>query len=222
MRLKLLAAAVAAAAITAPAFAQAATVVENATIPISPVPYTYAFSLPSFNTALGTLQSVTFELTDSTTAAVQIFNATAGALSFTNATASIPLTVTGPGGMSISDTITASVASGVATSGLNTFSGVTGTHSANTSFTSGLSAFESGSVVNLSYLADASQGTYTGTGPTGLFFGGSANAGGTFEIIYNYAAVPEPATWAFLMLGLGGIGAAMRTRRKGGLALTAA
>ena len=34
-------------------------------------------------------------------------------------------------------------------------------------------------------------------------------------------AVPEPATWAFLMLGVGAIGVAMRSRRKAGLALAA-
>ena len=34
-------------------------------------------------------------------------------------------------------------------------------------------------------------------------------------------AVPEPATWAMMMLGLGGIGAAMRTRRRAQVAASA-
>ena len=36
--------------------------------------------------------------------------------------------------------------------------------------------------------------------------------------IYGYGgAVPEPATWAMMLLGFGGIGMAMRRRRKKGL-----
>jgi hypothetical protein len=32
------------------------------------------------------------------------------------------------------------------------------------------------------------------------------------------SAVPEPATWAMMILGMGGIGAVLRTRRRGGMA----
>ncbi len=34
------------------------------------------------------------------------------------------------------------------------------------------------------------------------------------EIDFKAAGVPEPATWAMMMLGLGGVGAAMRQRRR--------
>jgi hypothetical protein len=30
-----------------------------------------------------------------------------------------------------------------------------------------------------------------------------------------FAAVPEPETWAMMLVGFGGLGAAMRSRRKG-------
>lgn len=228
MRIKLLAAAIMAAAITSPACALAATVIESATIPEASVPYTYNFTLPSFNTSLGTLQSVEFELTDTSTGSVIVINTLGTAQSFSNASSSIPLTVTGPGGLSITDTITATAASGTVAANSNaTFAGAPVTTSVNNTFTSGLSAFESGSVVNLSYLASAGAGTYGGTANSGVAFTGSGVAGGTFDIVYTYgsavgSAAPEPATFALLMLGVGAIGGAMRSRRKAGLALTAA
>jgi hypothetical protein len=40
----------------------------------------------------------------------------------------------------------------------------------------------------------------------------------TAAIFVLTAAVPEPATWAMMLLGFGGIGLAMR-RRRGGMAL---
>lgn len=38
---------------------------------------------------------------------------------------------------------------------------------------------------------------------------------GTVRVTYGYAAVPEPATWAMLLLGFGLVGSALRTRRLG-------
>jgi hypothetical protein len=42
------------------------------------------------------------------------------------------------------------------------------------------------------------------------------------EIDFRAAGVPEPATWALLMLGFGGVGAAMRHRRRAGRVAAAA
>jgi hypothetical protein len=37
--------------------------------------------------------------------------------------------------------------------------------------------------------------------------------------LFNPAAVPEPTTWAMMIIGFGGVGALMRRRRRdGGLA----
>ena len=38
--------------------------------------------------------------------------------------------------------------------------------------------------------------------------------GNTFEILNTDASVPEPASWAMMLIGFGGLGAAMRARRK--------
>jgi hypothetical protein len=221
LRLKFFAAVIMGTAVTAPACALAATVVESASITSSPVPYDTNFTLAGFNTALGTLQSVEFVLTDNTTASVDVINTTGATQSFTNAFANIPLTVSGPSGTTLSDTISATVPSGsVAGNSQRAFSGSPVTDSVNLTLNSNLSAFKGSSP--LSFTASAGTGTYGGQAAGDVFFGGSAVTGGTFDVIYTYAsAVPEPASWALLMLGVTGIGAAVR-RRKDGLALAAA
>lgn len=65
--------------------------------------------------------------------------------------------------------------------------------------------------------------TYTITAGTGRFAGGTGSFGevGTVDVrngppsrlTLNFAAVPEPATWAMMLFGFGGIGIAMRRRR---------
>jgi hypothetical protein len=59
--------------------------------------------------------------------------------------------------------------------------------------------------------------SFTGDNVAYLSFGSTTNA---FEIdnLFVGTAVPEPATWALMLLGFGGIGFAMRRRRKPALA----
>lgn len=49
--------------------------------------------------------------------------------------------------------------------------------------------------------------------PVGYGNGGADNPG-SVNISMNVVAVPEPATWAAMLLGFGGIGAAMRSARR--------
>ena len=53
-------------------------------------------------------------------------------------------------------------------------------------------------------------GNHTLTVTGNITSGPSASYSGTI----NFAAVPEPATWAMMLLGFGGIGMAMRRRRQ--------
>ena len=55
-------------------------------------------------------------------------------------------------------------------------------------------------------LSFLSRGTPTGLPPIALLDGVS---------LYDTGATPEPATWAMMILGMAGIGAALRRRRGG-------
>ena len=70
---------------------------------------------------------------------------------------------------------------------------------------------ESTSAVNFGYL------TMTTNGPTGFLATVNGwtfeNSGGAITVPDAVAAIPEPATWAMMMLGFGFMGAAMRRTR---------
>ncbi len=204
-------------AMVVPAYAGTKTLTEMATIPSAPTPFTYDFTLPAFSTALGALTGVDLELTSTTTASVEIYNLTGASQAFSNATASIPLTVTGPAGLFVTATYSAGPFSGAAAPGLNTLPGATGTATDSTSVPSAdFSHYEGSTPIALSYTANAPFGNYGGTAVPGVFFGGSADTGGTFKVVYTYAAIaiPEPATSAMMILGFAAIGfAAFRSKR---------
>jgi PEP-CTERM motif len=201
-------------AMAVPANAGTKTLMETATIPTAPTPFTYDFTLPAFDTALGTLTGVDLDITSTTTASVQVYNFAGASQTFSNATASIPLTVTGPAGLFVTATYSAGPFSGTAAPGLTTVPGTTGTASNSTSVPStDFSHYEGSSPIALSYSADAPFGDYGGRGVPGVFFGGSAETGGTFTVVYSYTAVPEPATFAMMGLGFFGLGlAAFRSK----------
>jgi PEP-CTERM motif len=55
-----------------------------------------------------------------------------------------------------------------------------------------------------------------GQGPTSTITLTSTNPGngGVFFDAVNVSAAPEPGTWAMMLVGLGGLGAMLRTRRR--------
>ena len=61
----------------------------------------------------------------------------------------------------------------------------------------------------------------TAGGPQQLIITGNggtaATYGGTVSFILNAAAVPEPAAWALMIVGFGGVGAMLRRRREMGV-----
>jgi hypothetical protein len=188
------------------------------TIPATTVPFTSVFTLSSFSTALGTLTGVEILLDDTTSATVDIYNLNATSSSFTDASASVPLTITGPAAVSLTDTVTAGPISGVAAPGLNTYTGASGNSTVTTSIApADFSSYESATPQSLTFGAVAANGTYTGTAGFGVLFGGSATAGGTVEVEYTYTpvpTVPEPASWALMMIGFGAMGGVLRRRRE--------
>jgi hypothetical protein len=182
------------------------------TIPSQTTPFSQAFTLPGFNTSLGTLTGINLMDTVTTIANVNIVNTSSVNQPFTNATASVPLTLTGPGlGSGLVTTATATIPSGIVTPfpPANNFPGITNTTTGSADIPqSEWAAYTSGSPV--SFTASGSLGTYAGVGSSSLFFGGSAEAGSVVKITYTYdvpdpTATPEPG--ALLGLGLiGGLG----------------
>ena len=198
--------------------ANATTLTFTHTIPATTVPFTDSFTLSSFSTALGTLTGIEILLDDTTSATVDIYNLNSTPAAFTDASASVPLTITGPAGASLTDIVTAGPISGVADPGLNTFTGASGNSTVTETLTSGdFAAYETATPQSLTFGAVAGNGTYTGTAGFGVLFGGSATAGGTVEVEYTYtplSAAPEPASWALMMIGFGAMGGVLRRRRE--------
>ena len=58
-----------------------------------------------------------------------------------------------------------------------------------------------------------SSGSFTAVFGTGSGLGGSDNEGPIFDNV-SITAVPEPGTWAMMILGFAGVGAALRNRRR--------
>ena len=191
--------------------ANAVTVTYSYSIASTPVPFTSSFTLPSFVTSLGTLTNVEIEVDDTAVATVGIYNANLTAQPFTNASASVPLTVTGPDGSSITQVVVAGPISGVANPGMNMFPGLSSSSMASLT-TNAFSSYESATPQNLDFTAVAGSGTYTGTALNFVFFGGSAEAGGTVKLEYTYMAAPEPAAWALMFVGFGMMGGVLRRR----------
>jgi hypothetical protein len=172
------------------------------------VPFTDNFTLTSFDTNLGTLESITIDLATTGTANVEIINTTGVPQSFSNATVSIPLIVTGPAGTTVATTSDAGPFAGNIGSdfGPYSFPGLSTSGSATKSIAAGLfSEFESVGPVALNFNAASESGTYGGSANGGVLFGGSGDIAGVTSITYTYEATPEPALLGVLSMGLGGI-----------------
>ena len=160
------------------------------------------FTLPDFNTQLGTLDSIDITLTVNSSSTIEVYNSTNSAVDFTNASLTVPGSVTGPGGASVSAILNAVLTSGVAQPGMNTYepTPTTITKSETLSDPGILSQWEDqvGGVVNLTYNKGSATYQGTDTGDGNLLFGGAAKGCGEFSVEYTYsndsAAVAEPAS----------------------------
>ena len=206
------------------------------TILNQPVSYTTPVTLAQFNPTLGTLQSVVLSITGTESAVVTVQNSNLTAQAFTNATAAVPVSITGPSGLVASSIVTAGPFSGtvpaavvyslpapfpptVTVNGTISSAPLTGTSPtgmanvapADFHFYVGTGL----STISLSFTA--LQASFGGSANPGVYFGGNASAGALVSITYTYlpsmTVVPEPATFVALASGLVCLGL-VRLRRK--------
>lgn len=167
---------------------------------------------PEFNTALGTLDSVTITLETEFVGGLQVFNISGVAHDFTGGFANIPLTVSGSSLPTVTGTPGVTGLSGTVQPGIgNSYESPSSTYTASNSsgaITTGLATYEglgdfAYSVCQVSSNCSASFGASQVGGNGALFAGTYGNAGGILEITYNYTSsgVPEPASM-FLVGGI--------------------
>ncbi len=168
-------------------------------------------SLGMFDSNLGTLASVSLAIDSTVTGDISAFNSTGVQQSFTNATAELDVTLTGPGGATVTTHPTAGIASGQANPGSNDFAGLTGSDSGSFSG-SPLSLYELAGGGTFGSMVSASDiGSYLGTANSGVFFGGTATASGDVTVTYTFTPVPEPAAYA-AFIGAAALVLAIRRR----------
>jgi hypothetical protein len=204
--------------------ASAGIIVQTDTYAMQATPFSDALTFNSFNASLGTLTGVTIQLNE--TGTVTTFVANFGtAANYSNVIGTGTVSVTGPNATMVTTSFSSSPYAG--NIGAGTFFSPTtivlGTTSGSASTTSSVASssfsfFES-PPSTLTYVINAvgstsASGTSTmGSGP--VLYGANATVGGSVVITYTFtAAVPEPASLGMVVLGLGGICAVRRFRRK--------
>ena len=195
--------------------AQAGTITQIDPYGPSSTPFSTLLTFNTFDTSLGTLTSVTITVTETGTVTSSVTNTGTTSESYTAASSTGTVTVTGPAGATTSTSLSTSPASGTIGGGNTLVVGTnTGTASPATVSvpTADFPSYET-PPASLTYTVTAAGTvTSTGTSPSGdVFFGGGATVSGNVEVVYNYTTtVPEPASFAMLALGMGGIFAVRR------------
>jgi hypothetical protein len=180
------------------------------------LPTSASFTLPEFNPALGTLESISIKFALSYQGEVDIYNFS-GSTQTASASSTVPLNFTAPssGAPSVNAAYSVTGVSLTSTPASNAFLGpVLSTTLSFNPTSPNFAAYEG--VGSSDYSLGYGDGTYSGTStaPGGtVFFGGDANSSGTASVVYTFAPAPEPTTLALLGSGLLAIGG-LRYRRR--------
>jgi len=188
-----------------------------------------SLSLNQFDTSLGTLSAMTITMYSSDTIASLVINATGSSALYSNATATVPVAVTAFEGLSTTATGTAGPFAGLSTAFGASVAGTDGVISAQDVVNVSPEDFHlyegagPGQFTFTVAVAD-SIGTYSGSGPSYLFFGGNGYSYGSIVVEYGYITandddpadpIPEPSTLCagLAVISICGFGVARRFRR---------
>jgi hypothetical protein len=204
--------------------AQAGSSTQTFTAPSTEVPFSVTFLADQFNMPGCTLTSVNITVTSDIVGSVNVINTSASAQTFSNATSSVPVTLTGPDSLGLNVTATTSGQSGSIAGrpgGPGTFTevdlpGNTVTASVGTTLTgSSLTPYIGTGTKDLMFTFGAGSGTFGGSSSANgqVFFGGSATADATVTITYTWATVTVPEPSSMILAGIGVVGLAVFRRR---------
>ena len=179
------------------------------------LPETTSFSLPEFNTALGTLTGVEVDVNLTYQGEVDVYGynyLTDMPSPFTNAMSSVPIALSAPSGDVPLVSAAYSVASGSAPylTEASFLGGISNTTIPFIESPANFGLYE-GVGSNLYGILYTPPGSYSGTGSY-VAFGGDGNSYGSATVTYTYVPAPEPAS--IVMLGLGAIALAGIARRR--------
>lgn len=200
--------------------AGAQVIVQTFTIPTgTTVPFSQILTFNKFDSTLGPLTSITLSLNASILANVDIFNGNSSSNGYSNTSATVAESVTGPGASVAAFTVTAGPFSGTAAPGLTVLPNKFASHSATLNVSAvnfGLYSGIGGGTGTLTAgaLKPTITGTASGSNIQNVFFGGTATVGQVITLTYTYQNIPEPGTTTFLAAGvLGSLGMVIRRRK---------
>jgi PEP-CTERM motif len=164
------------------------------------------FALPAFDPALGTLTGVELEVDSFNVVEIDVFSLQDEPQAFT-ATANVNLDIIGPDGANVGGTgfgeFFGTSGGFVSTVDQIVFVDLSGTVSA-----LDVNAYEGASPLEISYSWSAGT-NYSVTPSDTLSAGGFTQGSANFSVVYTYtptAPVPEPSTWAMMLVGFAGLG----------------
>ena len=183
-----------------------------------------SFTLQKFDTSLGTLNSIDLFLTGKYAGTIKVFNSNTTDETLNNANASIQMTLTGPGpvSLSVSPAVSVTGPANLPHGQTLSFLGGTGTATGSLSVPGAdfsLYTYSGGPAQFGNYSVDVQNANAGGSGSNaGLFFSAAGTASGSATVVYTYTqtvppGTPEPGSVA-LLCGMGVTGMAFVYRRR--------